>query len=46
MSFTFTTSSGIANSYAILILAGKRTIDQVPDVGNLREIVVEILTGE
>ncbi|WP_404407759.1 CD1375 family protein [Jeotgalibacillus malaysiensis] len=43
---TFTTDSAIANSYAILILAGRRTIDQVPDAGNLRTIVVEILTSE
>lgn len=42
---TFTTDSSIANSYVILILAGKRTIEQVPDVGNLREIVLDILTA-
>lgn len=41
---TFTTESSIAKSYAILILAGKYTIDQVPDVGNLREVVIDILT--
>lgn len=41
----FTTESKIAQSYAILILAGKITIDDVPDVGNLREIVQEILTS-
>lgn len=43
---TFTKESSIANSYVILILAGKRTIEQVPDVGNLREIVIEILTDK
>lgn len=43
---TFTKSSRIAQSYVILILAGEITIDDVPDVGNLRAIVVEILTGE
>lgn len=43
---TFTTESSIAKSYAILILAGKYTIEQVPDVGNLRAVVIEILTGE
>lgn len=41
---TFTTESSIAKSYALLILAGKYTIEQVPDVGNLREVVIEILT--
>lgn len=46
LGMTFTTESGIANSYAVLILAGRRTMDQVPDVGNLRAIVNEILTGE
>ncbi|WP_282433868.1 hypothetical protein [Desulfitobacterium hafniense] len=42
---TFTTSSRIAQSYAILILAGQITVEAVPDVGNLREIVQEILTA-
>lgn len=42
---TFKTESKIAQSYAILILAGKITIDDVPDVGNLREVVQEILTA-
>lgn len=41
----FTTESSIAKSYALLILAGKYTIDEVPDVGNLREVVIEILTS-
>lgn len=41
---TFTTESSIANSYAILILAGKSSIEKVPNVGNLREVVIEILT--
>lgn len=42
---TFTTDSAIAKSYAVLILAGKYTMDDVPNVGNLREIVEEILTS-
>ena len=42
----FTTKSRIAQSYAILILAGEMTIEDVPDVGNLREIVLEILGAE
>ena len=40
---TFTTKSRIAISYSILILAEQITIDDVPNVGNLREIVLEIL---
>jgi len=42
---TFTTSSRIAQSYAILILAGQINTEAVPDVGNLREVVQEILTA-
>ncbi|WP_267917329.1 CD1375 family protein [Lederbergia citrisecunda] len=42
---TFTTDSAIAKSYAVLILAGKYTMDDVPNVGNLREIVEQILTS-
>lgn len=41
---TFTTNSSIAQSYAILILAGKITLERVPKVGNLREVVQELLT--
>ncbi|WP_278044680.1 CD1375 family protein [Senegalia massiliensis] len=40
---TFTTDSRIAKSYVILILAGRYTIEEVPDVGNLRGIVQELL---
>lgn len=43
---TFTKNSRIAHSYAILILAGEITIDDVPNIGNLREIVIQIITGE
>lgn len=43
---TFTRKSQIAISYSILILAGEITIEQVPNVGNLRLVVTEILTGE
>ena len=42
---TFTTESRIAQSYAILILAGQITIEGVPNVGNLRDIVQQILTA-
>lgn len=43
---TFTTNSKIAQSYAILILAGQITIDDVPNVGNLRDTVEAILLSE
>lgn len=43
---TFTKKSRIAISYSILILAKEITIDDVPNVGNLRAVVTEILTGE
>lgn len=43
---TFTTKSQIAISYTILILAGEITIEQVPNVGNLRAVVLEILGAE
>ena len=43
---TFTKNSAIARSYVILILAGEMTIDDVPNVGNLRVIVLEILGAQ
>lgn len=45
LKMTFTTESRIAQSYAILILAGQITMEDVPDVGNLREVVTEIITA-
>jgi hypothetical protein len=42
---TFTKKLQIAISYSILILAGEITIEQVPKVGNLWEIVQEIYTA-
>lgn len=42
----FTKDSRIAQSYAILILAGEMTIDDVPNVGNLRAVVLEILGAQ
>lgn len=49
---TFTEKSGIVQSYVILVLAGKRTLDptvtdipQVPNTGNLREMVAQVLTN-
>ena len=43
---TFTTNSKIAQSYAILILADQTKIENVPNVGNLRETVKAILLSE
>lgn len=43
---TFTKKNTIPQSYAILILAGEMTIDRVPNIWNLRAIVLEILSGE
>ena len=43
---TFTKNSAIARSYVILILAGEMTINDVPNVGNLRAIVLEILGAQ
>ena len=40
---TLTVKSRIAISYSILILSENITIENVPNVGNLREIVLEIL---
>ena len=42
---TFTKESRIAQSYAVLILAEEITIDDVPNVGNLREVVTQIITA-
>ena len=40
---TFTVKSRIAISYSILILSENITIENVPNVGNLRAVVLEIL---
>lgn len=43
----FTTKSMIVQSYVILFLAGEiETIEQVPNIGNLREMILTVLTGE
>ena len=42
----FTKSSMIAKSYVVLILAGEMTLERVPNIGNLRQIVMEILASE
>lgn len=41
----FTTNSRIAQSYAILILAGQMELESVPNVGNLREVVEQIISA-
>lgn len=43
----FNKNSMIAKSYVILMLAGEITIiEQVPNIGNLREVVLENLMSE
>ena len=39
MGYVFADNSSIAGSYVILILAGLRTYEQVPNLYNLREVV-------
>lgn len=46
LKMTFTKKSTIAQSYVILILAGEINMERVPNVGNLRAIVADILTDE
>lgn len=42
----FKRNSKIVESYVLLILAGKKTMEQVPNIFNLREIVAEVLELE
>lgn len=42
---TFKPDSSIVRSYVILILAGKMTYDEVPNLFNLRDMVQEVLEG-
>lgn len=39
----FTKDSIIVKTWVSLILAGTYTIDDVPNIGNLREVVQEVL---
>lgn len=39
----FTKDSKIVQSYLVLIQAGEKTIDDVPDYQNLREVVSNVL---
>ena len=41
----FTPESQIVKSYVLLIVAGIMSFDDVPDVGNLREVVQQVLTS-
>lgn len=40
---TFTTKSNIVKDYLLLIKAGEKTIDGVPNYSNLREVVASEL---
>jgi predicted DNA-binding ArsR family transcriptional regulator len=42
---TFTRDSRIVRSYVILILAGEMTLEEVPNIYNLREMVALVLAG-
>ena len=41
--YKFKKESKTVESYVILILAGKKTFEQVPNIFNLREVVAEVL---
>ena len=41
----FTKESRIVQDYALLIKEGKRTLEQVPDYQNLREVVSDVLSA-
>lgn len=42
----FTKNSAIVKSWIRLIKAGRRTYEDVPALGNLREVIAEILAEE
>ena len=42
----FTKDSVIVKSWVALILAGTYTIDDVPNIGNLKEVVQEVLDDQ
>lgn len=44
--FTFTKDSGLVKMWARYIQAGKKTIDDVPDISNLKEMVQARLSDE
>ena len=41
--FKFTEESRIVDAWVTLILVGEKTIDDVPKLWNLREVVIEVL---
>lgn len=41
--FKFTEESRIVDAWVTLILAGEKTIDDVPMLWNLKEVVTEVL---
>lgn len=41
----FTKESRIVQDYVLLIKEGKRTLEQVPDYQNLREVVSDVLSA-
>lgn len=42
----FTTTSVIANTWADAVIRGEKTIEEVPNLSNLRIIVSEIVEGD
>lgn len=42
---TFTKDSGLVKTWVSLILSGVFTLEQVPDLFNLREVVTEIINS-
>lgn len=42
----FTTNSQLVKGYVLLIVSGKMTYEEVPNLFNLREAVLELLTEE
>lgn len=41
----FNAESPIVKSYVLLIKSGTRTIEQVPDYANLKEVVLSVLSS-
>lgn len=42
---TYTKDSGLVKVWVGLVLAGAYTVDQVPKLFNLKEVVTEVVTG-
>lgn len=43
---TFTEKSGLVQTWVKYIRLGKKTIDDVPDIYNLREVVISIIESD